>query len=326
MIERKLTIAICTYNRAERLPALVQALRAQECPIPFELLFVNNNSRDDTLQVLEKLAAEPGAALRFVTESRQGIVPARNRAIAEALDSEYFIFIDDDETPRPGFLLGALRCFDRHESAACLGGRVKVDFSRGKRPVWLDEDLLGFLAETDYGDEGFWIRDESTPVWTANVAYRMSLFRDNPDLRFDHRYNREGQSVAGGEDVLMFRTLLKRGIPIRYCPDMVVDHAVEPWRLHRSYFLKLHCSSGFRTGRWELETYPKTFFGIPLFLFRQLLAQFGRTFAMMSRGRPGVLRQAMNVAHAVGMMAGCHARWREGRGYGREGASPKTSR
>ena len=315
MIEPKLTVGICTYNRAERLPALVRALRAQDCPLPFELLFVNNNSRDNTLQILEELAAEPGAPLRFVTEHRQGIVPARNRAIAEALESDYFIFIDDDETPRPGFLSAAIRCFETHEPVACVGGRVKVDFSHGERPAWLGDELLGFLAETDYGNEGFWIKDETAPIWTANVAYKTSLFRNNPDLRFDSRYNREGKGVVTGEDVHMFRALLKRRIPLRYCPHMIVDHAVEPWRLRRSYFLRLHGASGFRAGRWELEEYPRNFLGIPFFLFPQLLAQLGRTLAMMLRSRPGVLRQAMNVSHALGMMAGCHARWRENRGH-----------
>lgn len=44
----KLIVAFCTYNRASRLPALVNALRQQACPLPFEILAANNNSLDNT--------------------------------------------------------------------------------------------------------------------------------------------------------------------------------------------------------------------------------------------------------------------------------------
>lgn len=307
-----LTMAVCTYNRSERLPALVNALRRQHCPMPFEILIVNNASEDDTLKVLEKLKAEPGAPLRFVTEYRRGIVPARNRAISEALDSEYLVFMDDDELPREGFLAAAARCFESHPTAGCIGGRVRVDFAGRNRPGWLNDDLLKFLAATDYGDQGFWVKDESTPLWTANVAYRASLFREDTTLRFDYRYSRVGKGIGGGEDVVMFRELLNRGVPLRYCPEMVVNHAVEPWRLSPWYFLKLHCTSGFKEGRWELGDYGNGFFGVPLFLFRQLLRQIGRTLGLMNTRQPGVLlRQSMTAAHALGMILGCHARWRD---------------
>ena len=104
------TLAICTFNRADRLPGLAEAMLAQQSPIPFELLFVNNNSTDDTLEVLKDLA-QRHANVRFVTEAEQGIVPARNRAIAEALDNDYMLFMDDDELPGDGLLQAGLDGF-----------------------------------------------------------------------------------------------------------------------------------------------------------------------------------------------------------------------
>lgn len=307
-----LTVAVCTYNRCERLPTLIGSFRKQHCPVPFEILVVNNHSEDDTVTILEKLAAEPGVPLRFVTEYQRGIVAARNRALSEALDSEYLVFIDDDELPREGFLAAAARCFESCPSAGCIGGRVRVDFAGRKRPRWLSDDLLGFLAATDYGDEGFWVKDDGTPLWTANVAYRMSLFREDSQLRFDYRYNRVGKGIGGGEDSIMFRELLNRGVPMRYSPEMIVDHAVEPWRLSPWYFLKLHGKSGFKEGRWELEEYRDGFFGVPLFLVRQLLVQIGRTLGLLKTRQPGVLlRQSMTAAHALGRILGCHARWKD---------------
>ncbi len=83
------TVAFCTYNRADRVHALIEALRRQDSPLPFEILAVNNNSTDDTANVLRGLAQEDGVPLRLVTEEEQGIVPAWNRAIEETLGRAY---------------------------------------------------------------------------------------------------------------------------------------------------------------------------------------------------------------------------------------------
>lgn len=306
-----LTYAFCTYNRADRLPGLVRALRAQRCPITFDILVVNNNSGDDTLEVLVRLAAESGPPLRIVTETDQGIVPARNRAIRESLSSDILVFIDDDEMPEPGVLEAACHAIVE-EGAECVGGRVRVDFTPRARPGWLGDELLGFLAEVDHGNAALWIRDASTPIWTANVAYATRLFREDPELRFDQRYNRAGADIGGGEDAIMFRTLLGRGVRIRYRPDMMVRHFVEPWRLKRGYFLQLHYRAGLRYGRYQLPDYPRSALGFPPFLLMQFLRQCARTAWMPLRGNPNVLRQAMNAAHAWGTLRGYAQRSRHG--------------
>lgn len=297
----KLTYAFCTYNRCNRLERLVAAMRAQSCPIPFEVLAINNNSADATLAVLEQLAAQPGPPLRYVTETRQGIVPARNRALEEALGSDILVFIDDDELPLPG-LLKAVHHAICVEGAACVGGQIKVDFSEHTRPTWLDDELAAFLGELDYARDAFWITDGSTPVWSGNIAYDMKLFRADPTLRFDLRYNREGEGVGGGEDAMMFRTLLGRSTRIRYRPDMAILHAVEPWKLERSYFLKLHFRAGLRYGAHQLPHYPRTVLGVPPFLASQFVRQCATTLGMMLSRKPGTLRQAMNAAHSLGCM------------------------
>lgn len=303
----RLVFAFCTYNRADRLQKLVAAMREQTCPIPYEILAINNNSTDNTAETLTKLAQLPGPKLRWVTETKQGIVPARNRAIEEALESDALVFIDDDEAPLPG-LLQAVSHAIFEEGADCVGGPIKIDFEPYGRPKWLDRELSGFLGEIDHGSSAFWIQDDSTPVWSGNVAYRMEIFRKHPDLRFDLRYNREGVGLGGGEDAMMFRALLERKARIRYCPEMAVLHSVETWRLKRSYFLKLHYRAGLRHGRHKLPTYPRTFLGLPPFLVGQFIRQMGKALVMQITQRSGALRQGMNASHALGALLGYRSR------------------
>ncbi len=306
----KLTFAFCTYNRAARLPCLVKAMRAQACPVPFEILAVNNNSIDNTTEVLADLAAASGVPLRWVTEPMQGIVSARNRAITEALGSEVLVFIDDDELPQPGLLAAAADAI-LNEGAQCAGGRVEVDFSGLDRPQWLEDNLLGFLAEVNHGNQPIWIVDDTTPIWTANIAYDMRLFREDAALRFDHRYDRQGQQLGGGEDLAMLRTLLGRSTRVRYRPDMAVLHSVEPWRLRRNYFLKLHFQAGLRRALHELPDYRVCLLGMPAFMLRQFAVHCARTLAIAVRRQPGLVRQAMNAAFAWGTIVGYRMRTKQ---------------
>lgn len=296
------TIAICTYNRSALLPGLVGALRAQQCPLCFEILVIDNNSSDATQNVLEQLMALPGAALRWVCETRQGIVYARNRAITETAASEYLVFIDDDELPQPGFINAALDALSR-EGAECVGGHITVDFTAHSRPHWLEDDVLGFLGALDYGSQPLWIENTATPLWSGNIAYRRALF-ERLCLHFDVRYNRAGDGLGGGEDAAMFRTLMAAGTRMRYRPDMAITHRVDATKLRRRYFLRLHWLAGCKFGQFETLDYARTWFGIPPFMLIQALKHTGKALVMIVTRRPTALRQAMNAAHAWGMIRG----------------------
>ncbi len=305
----RVLVAFCTYNRAGRLPGLVRALRAQACAEPFDLLAVDNNSGDGTQAVLAALARESGAPLQIVSEMEAGIVPARNRALEAAATYEFLVFLDDDELPEPGFVAAAVDALAREE-ADCAGGPIRVDFSNHARPRWLGDDLLGFLAAIDHGPEAFWLEDDRLPLWTSNVAYRLSFLRQH-GLRFDARYNRRGESAqgsGGGEDVVMLRRLLAAGARIRYRPDMKVDHAVEPTRLRRRYFLQLHHLAGMRKGLHELPSASRLLLGAPRYLYPQLARHLVRTMLIAARLDAGWLRQAMNATHALGLIRGYRQR------------------
>lgn len=303
-----LTVAICSYNKANRLSNLIAALRAQECPIPFEILVVDNNSTDKTKQVVKSLSEMEGIPLKYIKEDRLGIVHARNCAIEKTRDRTYLAFIDDDELPGPDWLKAAVDAFER-EGADCVGGEIKANLPVKKRLDWLEEELLGFLGEKKYSTEPFWIVNHSTPLWSGNIAYRTSVFAYG--LRYDPRYNRKGQGIGGGEDAIMFDTLVKKRIKIRYRPDMVIDHFVEEWKLKRRYFLKLHFIAGIKFGRYATGEYERVIMGIPPFMMIQVLHQWGKALLKLLRNEPGLLRQAMNGTHAIGSIVGRIQRWRD---------------
>ena len=310
---KKLTVAICSYNRAERLPLLIEKLREQKCPIPFDILVIDNNSNDNTQEVLAALAAKQGAVLRWVKESQQGIPFARNRAIEECLSSDYMLFIDDDELPSLNMLASAAFSLEK-DDAECVGGRVVINFGNYSRPTWLTDDLLPFYAELDYGKKSFWITSYSTPIWTSIVAYQTKIFINDAELRFDIRYNREGAGIGGGEDGIMFQTLLKQGVRIQYQPGMAVEHFIEGWKIKRSYFIKLHFIAGRKYGQFQMEAFERTVFGVPPFLVMQFFRQAGKPVINFIKRKSGTIRQAMTAAYTLGSIWGCFLNWRIAKG------------
>ncbi|HEY9099970.1 MAG TPA: glycosyltransferase [Thiobacillus sp.] len=302
-----LTVSFCTFKRAHRLEKLVAALRAQACPIPFEILVINNNSPDDTLKVLSALQQQSGAPLRVVTESEPGIVPARNRALNESINQDILVFLDDDELPQPGFLAAAHDAIV-NEGAHCVGGRIDIDYTPCTRPGWLDDEVAGFLGMLDHGTTAFWLDDDTRPIWSGNTAYSLPYFRERPNLRFDTRYNRTGDGVGGGEDAMMLRSLLALGAKIRYRPDMAVWHAVDPWKLNRRYFIHLHYQAGIRQAQFGMPDFPTSFLGFPLFMLRQLSKHLLSTLTLFLTGKPGLIRQAMNTSNALGAIVGYRRR------------------
>ncbi len=304
----RLTVAICSYNRAYRLHKLVAALRAQKCPVPFEILIVDNNCTDNTRQVVEGLSKLNGIPLRYVKERQQGIVYARNRAIEETKNSAYLAYIDDDEFPLDNWLKATVDALEK-EDADCVGGQIRVSLPSSKVFPWLEKELFGFLGAVNYNTTPFWITDSDTPLWSGNIAYKTSVFADG--LRFDYRYNRRGVAIGGGEDAIMFNTLLERGVRVRYRPDMVIEHFVDEWKLKRSYFLKLHFIAGRKYGQHVTGEYKRTIMGVPPFMLTQALRHWGRALLKFLTRESGMLRQAMNGAHATGMIIGRIQRWKD---------------
>ncbi|RZK11267.1 MAG: glycosyltransferase family 2 protein, partial [Hymenobacter sp.] len=71
-----LTILICTYNGATRLPETLRHAAAQQVPpgVDWEVLVVSNASTDDTLAAAPRLWAALGqpAPLRVLNEPKPG--------------------------------------------------------------------------------------------------------------------------------------------------------------------------------------------------------------------------------------------------------------
>lgn len=291
------TVALCTHNHADRLTRTLVDLEAIAQPEnSWELLIVDNACTDGTTDLLRLHRWPKAWSVRVVREDRLGLSNARNRAAAEA-HGAYTIFIDDDETPAPGWLCAYERLV-RSRRPDAIGGRIKVMFE-DTRPSWLADELLAFLGELHHGEQSVRLDHPDKPFFGGNFGCRTELI---PSIGgFDPMLGRQGRVNVGGEEIDFYRRLLAAGSSVWWTPEATIHHRVQASKLTRGYFLDLH----FRQGgvdalrdRGDRSRVP------PRYLWPQLVRAYVR--ALRSRIRAGAdrsLRSEMNAAYFTGYVA-----------------------
>ena len=118
-----ITVAICTWNRSKLLDQTLTEMAKLEIPAgtEWELLVVNNNSTDDTDDVI---AAHSGKLpTRRLLEKKQGHSNARNCALDHA-KGDWIAWTDDDVLVDPKWLVGLCKGAGRLPEAAAIGGPI----------------------------------------------------------------------------------------------------------------------------------------------------------------------------------------------------------
>ena len=294
------TVALCTHNHLHRLQRTLAALQALAGPPQgWELLVVDNASADGTAEYLATAAWQPAAAAtRVVREAKLGLSNARNCAIVQAA-GEYLLFIDDDETPHPRWLVNHAAAMVQHQPDA-LGGPIEVQFVDGPRPAWLQDELLGFIGKLDHGGNGRWLTTPETPIFGGNFAFRRAVFQRIGS--FDAGLGRLGAANFGGEDIEIYERLLQAGCQVRWVPDALIYHRVESPKLRRRYFLDLHFRQGRIQGARKRERRSRM---PPLYVLPQLTRALRAAVARrFGSGAEASLRADMNVVYFLGYIVG----------------------
>lgn len=104
MREPLFSVVIPTYDRVDVLQEVVQALEAQQEAPPFEIVIVDDGSRDGTADFLDSLSERSGRTIfKVLRQENQGPARARNRGV-EAATGAWVAFLGDDTVPCQGWL------------------------------------------------------------------------------------------------------------------------------------------------------------------------------------------------------------------------------
>jgi glycosyltransferase involved in cell wall biosynthesis len=210
-------VIIPARDAAPTLGRTLDALRRQQLDQSFEVIVVDDGSRDETAAIVERHA--PHVAL-IRNRASEGPGGARNRG-ARAARAPVLAFTDADCFPAPDWLAHGARAL---ATADLVQGRVEPDPAIARTPF--DRSL------SVQADGGFY--------QTANLLMKREAFdavggfRDwaleRPGRRRWSEDRRRGRATRTpiGEDTLFAWTARRLGLHAAYAPDALVHHAVAP--------------------------------------------------------------------------------------------------
>jgi glycosyltransferase involved in cell wall biosynthesis len=215
----ELALIVCTRDRAARLGETLAALGALRARHPWELLLVDNGSRDETRVVLAAFAAAAARApatagaplaVTVVDEPRPGLTRARNAAVARTR-APILCFIDDDCYPAADFLDRWAEVFD--DAGVGYGGGTVELHDPADHPITVKP-----RGPADPRRPGAYV--PAGLIHGANMAFRRELVLRaggfDPDLGPGTRFN--------CEDVDMFARVSALGAAGGYFPAPTVRH------------------------------------------------------------------------------------------------------
>ncbi|MGO3193522.1 MAG: glycosyltransferase [Sphingobacterium sp.] len=238
------SIIICTYNGAQKLPKTIQALADQNVPdnIPWEIIFVDNNSSDNSQTVakmnwnnLPQTAKIPFISL---SETKIGKYHAFNTAILRASFS-YFVIVDDDNILRPDYIRQAFELIHHQPNIGAIGSKTEAVFEKHHPPIpkWFVNDAERY-AIGEQGDEGDVTCRKH--LWGAGMVSRTQLYRDFYEKYPSFLITHTTKNILVAEDTEYCLRLVLRGFKLYYSPKLVLQHFVPNERLSIDYWEKLN--------------------------------------------------------------------------------------
>lgn len=212
-LEKKLSIIICTRNRAESLYLTLSYLKKLKVPQDWlcRFIFVNNGSSDKTSDVLSGFATLSKVECLILDEPRPGLSTARNTAL-EKVDGGVVVFTDDDCCPSDDWLERIALHFSSMDSADILGGRVEL-YNNLDIPITINSDRNTYEITT--------FTSHVTQIMGCNLSFRINVIADVG--LFDMSLG-AGSKFLSAEDTDFNTRCLAAGYKIRYDPTVLVFH------------------------------------------------------------------------------------------------------
>ena len=227
-----LDVVVPTYNRSHLLRRTIQSLLAAPIPayLQVTIIVVDNNSKDDTAQVVAEFGNPSDRSLRYVRELKQGLSHSRNGGIA-AGSGELIGFIDDDEEIEENWYRVVAREFVNPE-IDFIGGCCLGNWS-APAPDWLPPGYHSAIGVVPPKPRAPFDADFAGNLMGGNAVVRRSVFeRIGP---YSTRLGRSGKGLLSEEDAEFCRRLKANSIPGMYVPDLAMYHYIPKERLTREY-------------------------------------------------------------------------------------------
>ena len=301
-----LSVVICTYNRASSLAVTLEALLMQEAApsLRWEVVVVDNNSRDHTREVVESFAARNEIRVVYTFEPNQGQSHARNTGVKVA-HGDVIAFTDDDVIPERNWLAHLVAVFAK-SNADGVGGRILPKWE-APVPAWLTKgrQLWWCLALLDTEKEDFLVWPEvkgGTQIWGANMAFRRSVFSEVGYFNIDLGHVQD--KLFRGEESELIRRALQRKKRLFYDPSLTVYHRISASRMTKKFFRKVALDAGEAHADPALLDCSVAIFGAPRWLYRKIATEGCRWIAHRLLCKDDAFSRQIELCGSIGRLKG----------------------
>jgi glycosyltransferase involved in cell wall biosynthesis len=156
--KKKISIISPVYNAEAFLPSFINNLHHYAFQ-DFEMIFVDNNSSDNSLQVLQELLPKTNLDYKILTEANQGSGYARNTGLKSAI-GKYVTFIDSDDHIDPRKLEEDIKIIEQFDVDYVLC-RTERKYTDGRTMLQPLEGL----------EEGIILPPQAGLIWLKNLYY-----------------------------------------------------------------------------------------------------------------------------------------------------------
>ncbi len=223
---KKISVIIPTYNRSSFIVETIESFLCQDYH-DFEVIVCNNNSTDNTQEVLDAYLNH--SKIRLLFEERQGVHFARNTA-AKFAKGELLYFTDDDMVATPNLLSEIFKIFELDETVATATGRVLPKWET-QPPKWVEKLLFNSRLSLNNPAEEIIISSDDCNVYSCHQAIlREVFFRAggfNPE-------NVAGVWIGDGETGLNIK-IKELGYKFGYIGSSIIYHIIPPSRMTQKY-------------------------------------------------------------------------------------------
>ena len=171
----KLSIVICSYNRAQYIGDALDSLYKQTTSLSdFEVMLVDNNSTDGTPEVYKSWREiHPEGNFQYLTEHQQGASFARNTGAAHA-KTGWLCFMDDDAVAFPDFVANIIKHTQEKPTIVGFGGKIIPKYIPEK-PVWMSYYVSSLVGNFDYANVPCAFKKGKYPL-ESNMVIKKSVF------------------------------------------------------------------------------------------------------------------------------------------------------
>jgi len=195
MTSSSIAVVVPVYNRATTVLPTLESIAAQTLA-PQRLVIVDDGSRDGSAESIERWIAQrqPAFEARVIRQPNGGVSSARNRAIRDVDDCQWFAFLDSDDCWPADLLERAARALAADPTAiAASADRLFVEEGTGdERQFDLSELAVG---------PALWMLRYGAAISSCSVV-RADLVRELGGFP---------EHLATGEDASLYLPLSLRG-------------------------------------------------------------------------------------------------------------------